>query len=192
MLLQRYLIWFPEKKKSICSIVQFLANNRLSCMQWLLSTETNYPPGVLFPGNVTSWSSFFISWLDLTSHCHDSSMFEDKWLEAIIKWCSCHLQLAACKRVEQNNSGLYLLDGSLVLGSCLCLQPRAGHAPNLSDCSIQWYRIYDQETRRELISGIHSLIFLFFTIKVLTGMPELSLVSNLMELTCHTCLHPFS
>ena len=63
------------------------------------------------------------------------------------------LQLARSKRVEENLSHLYELDGAEILGSYLRIKPCSDIAPELSKCSIQWYRISSEGGKKELISG---------------------------------------
>lgn len=67
----------------------------------------------------------------------------------------CIFQISLNKRREQNESLLYELEGLECLGSCLCILPRTETAPNLANCSIQWYRVQPEESKKELISGMH-------------------------------------
>ncbi|BBH02422.1 plectin-related protein [Prunus dulcis] len=53
----------------------------------------------------------------------------------------------------EQNSQLYELDGPEALGSYLRIQPCSDDAPELSKCSIQWYRVSSQGGKKELISG---------------------------------------
>lgn len=66
----------------------------------------------------------------------------------------CHLQLAMSKRAEENKSRLYELSGPERLGSILRIQPCSDEATDLSKCSIQWYRLSSECSRREAILGI--------------------------------------
>lgn len=52
-------------------------------------------------------------------------------------------------------SDMYEIDGSEALGSYLRIQACSDKAPDLSHCSIQWYRVSSEGGKRELISGIH-------------------------------------
>ncbi|CAB4308918.1 unnamed protein product [Prunus armeniaca] len=61
--------------------------------------------------------------------------------------------LAMSKRGLEQNSQLYELDGPEALGSYLRIQPCSDDAPELSKCSIQWYRVSSQGGKKELISG---------------------------------------
>ncbi|PPD66435.1 hypothetical protein GOBAR_DD36690 [Gossypium barbadense] len=63
------------------------------------------------------------------------------------------MQLARSKRVKENLSHLYELDGAEVLGSYLRIKPCSDIAPELSKCAIQWYRISSEGGKKELISG---------------------------------------
>lgn len=62
------------------------------------------------------------------------------------------------KRAQENQSRLYELGGCESLGSSLQVQPCSDEAQELSKCSVQWYRIPTEGSRREIISGIHSII----------------------------------
>nr|TKS07810.1 hypothetical protein D5086_0000108500 [Populus alba] len=46
-------------------------------------------------------------------------------------------------------------DGSEALGSCLRINPCSDNAPELSECSIQWYRLSSEDVKKALISGFH-------------------------------------
>lgn len=76
----------------------------------------------------------------------------------------CNFQLAMSKRGLEQNSQLYELDGPEALGSYLRIQPCSDDAPELSKCSIQWYRVSSQGGKKELISGIYmfSILVLIF------------------------------
>lgn len=58
------------------------------------------------------------------------------------------------KRSEDNKCDLYCLGGSETLGSYLLIQPCSDISPQLSKCSIQWYRVSPDGSQREAISGI--------------------------------------
>ncbi|KAH1033640.1 hypothetical protein J1N35_045814 [Gossypium stocksii] len=62
-------------------------------------------------------------------------------------------ELARSKVVEDNLSNLYELDGAETLGSYLRIKPCSDIAPELSKCSIQWYRVSSEGGKKELISG---------------------------------------
>ena len=69
--------------------------------------------------------------------------------------CFCDLfQLAMSRRVEENVSYSYELDGSEALGSHLRIQTCCDSAPDLSECSIQWYRLA-HGGKKDLISGMY-------------------------------------
>ncbi|MBA0564899.1 hypothetical protein Golob_009806, partial [Gossypium lobatum] len=61
-------------------------------------------------------------------------------------------ELARSKRMEKNISHIYELDGAETLGSYLRIKPCSDIAPELSECSIQWYRISSETSKKELIS----------------------------------------
>ncbi|KAG6477348.1 hypothetical protein ZIOFF_066601 [Zingiber officinale] len=60
--------------------------------------------------------------------------------------------LAKVKRVEENISDTYQLEGSESLGSCLCIVPQVDSAPSISNYHIQWYRMLPGGNK-ELIFG---------------------------------------
>jgi hypothetical protein len=62
-------------------------------------------------------------------------------------------QLARSRRAEQSIFQLFELDGTEALGSCLRINPCSDNAPDLSKCSIQWYRLSSDGGKKELISG---------------------------------------
>ncbi|KAK1293729.1 hypothetical protein QJS10_CPB17g01690 [Acorus calamus] len=62
-------------------------------------------------------------------------------------------ELAMNKKLDDNNSHLYDLDGSENLGSCLRIISCTNSSPDISNCSIQWFRILSEESKKELISG---------------------------------------
>ncbi|XWS52653.1 hypothetical protein CRYUN_Cryun11dG0089400 [Craigia yunnanensis] len=68
-------------------------------------------------------------------------------------------ELARSKRVEENLSHLYELDGAEILGSYLRIKPCSDIAPELSNCSIQWYRISSEGGKKELISGASKSVY---------------------------------
>lgn len=64
------------------------------------------------------------------------------------------LQLAISKRGEESASNLFELDGVAALGSFLQILPCSDRAPQLSECSVQWYRLTSEGGKRDIISGI--------------------------------------
>lgn len=68
-------------------------------------------------------------------------------------------ELMLKKLIEENKLSLYALEGSGILGSILRLQPCSEEATELSKCSIQWYRLSSQCSRRELISGANKSVY---------------------------------
>jgi hypothetical protein len=60
------------------------------------------------------------------------------------------------KRLEEDSSNLFELEGSDTLGSQLHIIPRVDGAPNIANCPVQWYRVVSGGTR-ELISGTLSI-----------------------------------
>ncbi|KAJ9699011.1 hypothetical protein PVL29_007869 [Vitis rotundifolia] len=63
------------------------------------------------------------------------------------------LLISKSRRGEENMSDMYELDGPEALGSFLQIQACSDKAPDLSHCSIQWYRVSSEGGKRELISG---------------------------------------
>ncbi|GLT95718.1 hypothetical protein SLE2022_133840 [Rubroshorea leprosula] len=68
-------------------------------------------------------------------------------------------ELAMTKRAEEKKSCLYVLEGSETLGSCLRLKPCSNNAPELSKCSIQWYRVTSDGDQRDMISGANKSMY---------------------------------
>ncbi|KAK3003756.1 hypothetical protein RJ639_018385, partial [Escallonia herrerae] len=68
-------------------------------------------------------------------------------------------ELALSKWAEENKFSSYELGGSEVLGSILRVQPRSSNATELQKCSIQWYRLSSECSRRELISGANKTVY---------------------------------
>ncbi|CAN0905226.1 Stomatal closure-related actin-binding protein 1 [Linum grandiflorum] len=61
-------------------------------------------------------------------------------------------ELATTRRGVQNPS-LYELEGTEALGSYLRINCCSDNAPELTNCSIQWYRVSSEGGKKELISG---------------------------------------
>ncbi|KAJ9172303.1 hypothetical protein P3X46_015552 [Hevea brasiliensis] len=68
-------------------------------------------------------------------------------------------ELARSKRAEQNICQIYELDGYEALGSYLQIHPCSDDAPELSKCSIQWYRVSSVGGKKELISGATKSVY---------------------------------
>ncbi|KAA3489776.1 stomatal closure-related actin-binding protein 1-like [Gossypium australe] len=68
-------------------------------------------------------------------------------------------ELARSKRMEKTISHIYELDGAETLGSYLRIKPCSDIAPELSECSIQWYRISSETSKKELISGASKSVY---------------------------------
>ncbi|KAM4079850.1 stomatal closure-related actin-binding protein 3-like [Castanea sativa] len=68
-------------------------------------------------------------------------------------------ELAIRKRDEENKFRLYILEGSENLGSYLQLKPCSEKAPQLPNCSIQWYRLSSEGSWKEVISGANKSIY---------------------------------
>uniref|UniRef100_A0A0A0LWY7 Stomatal closure-related actin-binding protein PH domain-containing protein n=1 Tax=Cucumis sativus TaxID=3659 RepID=A0A0A0LWY7_CUCSA len=68
-------------------------------------------------------------------------------------------ELAISKKAMGDNSNLYEIDGTESLGSYLRIQPSCDTSPDLSKCSIQWYRIASEGGKKELISGATKTVY---------------------------------
>lgn len=68
-------------------------------------------------------------------------------------------ELAKNKRREENMSQFYELDGAEALGSYLQIKPHSEFSPDLSKCSIQWYRVSPETGKKDLISGASKSIY---------------------------------
>ncbi|KAJ0561421.1 hypothetical protein HanHA300_Chr06g0222711 [Helianthus annuus] len=68
-------------------------------------------------------------------------------------------ELALSRRGEESGSCLFELNGTTALGSYLEIQPCSNSAPQLSQCSIQWYRMASQGGNRDIISGATKSIY---------------------------------
>nr|XP_010938833.1 stomatal closure-related actin-binding protein 1 isoform X2 [Elaeis guineensis] len=63
------------------------------------------------------------------------------------------------KKLEENKNQLYELEGLESLGSSLHIIPREDTAPDISTCSIQWYRIQPEGNKKELIPGATKSVY---------------------------------
>ncbi|KAF8111134.1 hypothetical protein N665_0076s0130 [Sinapis alba] len=68
-------------------------------------------------------------------------------------------KLAMCRKSEENISLLYEIDGNEALGSCLRVRPCSDEAPDLSKCTMQWYRSSSDDSKKELISGATKSVY---------------------------------
>ncbi|KAG4906641.1 hypothetical protein JHK82_055287 [Glycine max] len=68
-------------------------------------------------------------------------------------------ELARAKKGEENAPHLYELEGTEMLGSYLQIQPCSDNVPELSECSIQWYRVSTEGANKELISGANKSVY---------------------------------
>jgi hypothetical protein len=78
------------------------------------------------------------------------------------------IQLAMCRKSEENISLVYEIDGTEALGSCLRVRPCSNDAPDLSKCTIQWYRSSSDGSKKELISGPLTFLIVFFLLLYLS------------------------
>jgi len=75
-------------------------------------------------------------------------------------------QLTRTKKGGENIPYLYELEGNETLGSYLQIQPCSDNAPEVSKCSIQWYRVSSDGAKKELISNSFSVLFYFFQLAI--------------------------
>ncbi|XP_021744542.1 stomatal closure-related actin-binding protein 3-like [Chenopodium quinoa] len=68
-------------------------------------------------------------------------------------------ELAMTKRAEESRLCVYQLEGAQTLGSCLRIRPRANNAPDLSKCSIQWFRLSPEGDHTEILAGANKPIY---------------------------------
>ncbi|XP_010525425.1 PREDICTED: stomatal closure-related actin-binding protein 3-like [Tarenaya hassleriana] len=68
-------------------------------------------------------------------------------------------EIAIVKRTDESKSHLYALDGKQSLGSFLRIRSCSDNAPNISECSVQWYRAASETSRREAISGANRTVY---------------------------------
>ncbi|KAK4346097.1 hypothetical protein RND71_036273 [Anisodus tanguticus] len=68
-------------------------------------------------------------------------------------------ELAMSRRAGQNKSEFYELTDSETLGSILRIQSCSDEAINVSKCSIQWYRLSSECSRREPIVGADKSVY---------------------------------
>ncbi|KAM0004356.1 hypothetical protein Hdeb2414_s0006g00192651 [Helianthus debilis subsp. tardiflorus] len=68
-------------------------------------------------------------------------------------------ELAMCRRGEMVAPDIFELDGAESLGSYLEIHPCSDTAPELLQCSIQWYRLASEDGKKCLISGATKPIY---------------------------------
>lgn len=68
-------------------------------------------------------------------------------------------ELTRTKKGEENVPYLYELEGNETLGSYLQIQPCSDNAQDVSNCSIQWYRVSSDGAKKELISGATKSVY---------------------------------
>ncbi|XP_038988214.1 stomatal closure-related actin-binding protein 1-like isoform X1 [Phoenix dactylifera] len=68
-------------------------------------------------------------------------------------------ELERSRTLKENKNQLYELEGLESLGSSLHIIPREDTAPDISTCSIQWYRIQPEGNKKELIPGATKSVY---------------------------------
>uniref|UniRef100_A0A1D1YK67 Stomatal closure-related actin-binding protein 1 n=1 Tax=Anthurium amnicola TaxID=1678845 RepID=A0A1D1YK67_9ARAE len=76
-------------------------------------------------------------------------LLEEKSLHAI----QLSKELATSKKLQGNKSNMFDLDGFESLGSSLRIISPSDAAPDISNCSIQWFRVSAEDGKKELIYG---------------------------------------
>ncbi|KAK6164069.1 hypothetical protein DH2020_000933 [Rehmannia glutinosa] len=69
------------------------------------------------------------------------------------------VMLAITKKGDKNTPHLYDIDGTEALGSFLWIYQCSDGAPELSECTIQWYRSSPEGGKKELISGATKSVY---------------------------------
>lgn len=100
--------------------------------------------------------SIYFSYLYLSS-----SLLYNILLRHLLSYFPTLVQLEMSMKSEENTSRLYEISGPEKLGSILRIQSCSDEATDLAKCSIQWYRLSSQCSRREPILGINFMNFLF-------------------------------
>ncbi|KAJ4763057.1 stomatal closure actin-binding-like protein [Rhynchospora pubera] len=62
-------------------------------------------------------------------------------------------ELDLLRRLKEDKKCLFALDGLEILGSSLHIKSQNISAPDITNCSIQWYRLHPDGGKREIISG---------------------------------------
>ncbi|KAJ4755284.1 stomatal closure actin-binding-like protein [Rhynchospora pubera] len=63
------------------------------------------------------------------------------------------MELDLLRRLKEDKKCLFALDGLEILGSSLHIKSQNIIAPDITNCSIQWYRLHPDGGKREIISG---------------------------------------
>lgn len=80
----------------------------------------------------------------------------------------CFWQLEMHKRIKENATPSFDLEGLQCLGSMLHIVCLSGAHMDLSNTSIQWFRIHPKESNKEIISGGHA-VFVSVSVSVLSS-----------------------
>lgn len=79
--------------------------------------------------------------------------------EKSIMWIKLQKKLEFREKAEKKQFCIYELNGLVSLGSILRIQPCSDEVEDPSKCSIQWYRLPTEGSRREIISGATKPIY---------------------------------
>ncbi|CAL0310953.1 unnamed protein product [Lupinus luteus] len=94
-------------------------------------------------------------------------------------------ELSRMKKGDENVPHLYELEGTETLGSYLQIQSCSDNAPEISKCSIQWYRVSPESAKKELISGATKSVYAPEPFDVGRTM-QVDIISEGMQITLST------
>ncbi|XP_010938834.1 stomatal closure-related actin-binding protein 1 isoform X2 [Elaeis guineensis] len=90
---------------------------------------------------------------------HELQALRIQYAEKSLSSVQLRKELERNKKLEENKNQLYELEGLESLGSSLHIIPREDTAPDISTCSIQWYRIQPEGNKKELIPGATKSVY---------------------------------
>ncbi|XP_004513217.1 stomatal closure-related actin-binding protein 1-like [Cicer arietinum] len=94
-------------------------------------------------------------------------------------------ELARAKKGDESVPHLYELEGTETLGSYLQIQSCSNNAPELSECSIQWYRVSTEGAKKELISGATKSVYAPEPLDV-GRLLHVGIISEVLQITLST------
>ncbi|XP_027330629.1 stomatal closure-related actin-binding protein 1 isoform X2 [Abrus precatorius] len=90
---------------------------------------------------------------------HELQALRGQLAEKTRQYLRIQKELARTKKGGESVPHLYELEGNETLGSYLQIQPCSDNVPEISKCSIQWYRVSSDGAKKELISGATKFIY---------------------------------
>eukprot|EP00256_Glycine_max_P044260 XP_006595782.1 stomatal closure-related actin-binding protein 1 isoform X2 [Glycine max] len=90
---------------------------------------------------------------------HELRALRSQLAEKTRQYLRLQKELTRTKKGGENVPHLYELEGNETLGSYLQIQPCSDNAPEVSKCSIQWYRVSSDGAKKELISGATKSVY---------------------------------